>query len=577
MATRVKLSLVILALVLLAGAGFLAYRYHQGAPRSRADSAAALAPARGGSLIASIRSEPGSYNRYLEPSAAADATSLLINARLVRINRATDELEPALAESWSQSEDGLTFTLRLRPGVKFSDGTPFTSADVLFTARAAYDKKVASPLAEPLSVSGKPLVFGAPDDLTVTVRLPQAFTPGLRLLDSMPILPKHRLETALNEQRFQKAWTAGTPVTELAGLGPFVLAEHVPGQRLVFNRNPHYWRQDAGGVALPYLDRLTLVVTPDQNTEALRMEAGDVDFMVNGDIRPEDFARFRRAAEQGRLRLLDVGIALDPNFLWFNLGDPSPARATFRERAFRQAISYAVDRNAIVNTVYLGAAVPVYGPVTEGNRAWHAASSPKYLHDPARARELLASIGLKDANGDGTLEQRDGTPLRFTVLTQSGHTVRERTVAMIQEHLRQVGIAVDIASLDPRSMMMQWGKRDYDAIYYALQASATDPALSYDFWLSSGQMHLWNPRQTAPADEGERRIDAPMRRQAAARTTSERHQLFAEVQKIMGEELYGIYFVAPRVTLAVSEKVVNPQPSLLIPQLLWSADTLAAR
>jgi peptide/nickel transport system substrate-binding protein len=120
-------------------------------------------------------------------------------------------------------------------------------------------------------------------------------------------------------------------------------------------------------------------------------------------------------------------------------------------------------------------------------------------------------------------------------------------------------------------------KKDYDALYFALQASATDPALSFDFWLSSGDLHLWHPAQKTPATDAERGIDELMHRQAAARTLTERQQLFAEVQKIMGEEQFGIYLAASRVTLAVSPRVMNPQPSLLIPQLLWSADTLAAR
>ena len=574
MARLLKLSLALLLLALLA-AGVFVMRSRDGRPAD-APTGTDNAPSRGGSLVASIRSEPAGYNRYIEPSAAADAFSLITNGKLVRVNRATDELEPALAESWTQSDDGLTFTLKLRDGVTFSDGTPFTSADVLFTARAVYDPAVRSPLAGALSVSKKPLAFEAPDARTVIVRLPEPFTPGLRLLDSMPILPRHKLEAALDAGSFAKAWKVGTNLGEVVGLGPFVLSEHVPGERLVFTRNPHYWRKDAANVALPYLDKLTWMVIPDQNTESLRMEAGDVDFMVNGDIRPEDHARFRRAADQGKLRLLDVGIAIDPNVLWFNLGDPAPARDLYRERTFRQAISYAIDRTAIVNTVYLGAAVPIYGPVTAGNRNWYVDRPPAYPYDAAKARELLASIGLKDTNNDGILDQANGMPVSFSILVQRGNTVRERTAAMIQEHLRQVGVVVNTAPLETGSMFERWGKKQYDAIYHALQASSTDPALSYDFWLSSGQQHLWNPAQATPTTEAEKRIDELMHRQAAAKTLTERQQIFSEVQALMAEEQFGIYLAAPRVTLAVSRKVVNPQPALLIPQLLWSADTLAA-
>ena len=564
--SRLRLALLLLTTIVVAAGLWFAWRETR-------EPATQSAPGKtGGELVASLRSEPAGYNRYLEATAAADVLSLLTHARLVRINRVTDELEPALAESWTHSADGLTYTLKLRNNVQFSDGAPFTSADVLFTARVLYDEKLATVLASVARVNGQPLVFEAPDASTVIVRLPAPFAPGLRLLDNIPILPRHRLEAALNDGSFREQWKAGTSPSHLAGLGPFVLAEHVAGQRLVFTRNPHYWRRDPAGSRLPYLDKLTIAVIPDQNTEALRMESGEIDLMSNGDIRPDDYSAFRRASEQGKLRLIDVGVSLDPNLLWFNL---QKGNALFREKAFRQAISYAVDRQAIVNTVFLGAAVPIHGPVTPGNRTWYSEAAPAYPYDPARARALLASIGLKPRASDALLADPEGRPVRFSVLTQKGHTLRERTTAVIQEHLRQVGITVDLVGLDPGGIMQRWQSGDYDSIYFGVQASSTDPAIgAAEFWFSSGPFHFWHPNQKAPATDWEARIDTLMRQQAAAPTLSERQQLFAEVQKIFGEELPAIYFVAPRVTLAVSRRVANPQPALQIPQLLWSADTL---
>ncbi len=251
--------------------------------------------------------------------------TFLTQSRLVRVNRSTDELEAWLAESWTSSPDGLTHTISLRPALRFSDGEPFTSADVLFSFRAAYDPAVGSPLGSALSVHGKPLEVTAPDARTVVVRFPEPFAPGLRLLDSLPIVPKHKLEAALNGKQFQNAWVPSKPTTDVTGLGPFQLVEHVAGQRLVFARNPHYFRRDSAGVQLPYLDRLTLVIVPDQNTEALRLEAHESDLMSNGDIRPQDHAAFKRLADQGRLRMIDGGVALDADFLSFNLR-PAVAR-----------------------------------------------------------------------------------------------------------------------------------------------------------------------------------------------------------------------------------------------------------
>ena len=278
-------------------------------------------PARGGELVASIRSEPPTYNRYVTAGAVAatDVVTFLTQARLVRVNRSTDDLEPWLAEGWTSSPDGLTYTITLKPGIQFSDGVPLTSADVLFSFRAAYDPAVASHLGPALSIHGEPLAVSAPDARTVVVRFPETYPAGLRLLDNLPILPRHTLEPLLAAGQFQSAWSASKPVTDIVGLGPFQLVEHVAGQRLVFTRNPRYFRRDAAGVQLPYLDRLTLVIVPDQNTEALRLEAAESDLMSNGDIRPQDYAAFKRLADQGRLRMIEVSVALDADFLSFNL------------------------------------------------------------------------------------------------------------------------------------------------------------------------------------------------------------------------------------------------------------------
>jgi peptide/nickel transport system substrate-binding protein len=541
----------------------------------RSTPAGAGAAARGGEIVASLRSEPPRYNRYVDREAAAETLSLLTHGTLARVNRATDELEPWLAESWTSEPDGLTHTVKLRRGVRFSDGAPFTSADVVFSFRALYDEDVHSSLATALSAGGKPLEVSAPDAHTVVVRFPVPFAPGLRLLDRLPILPRHKLEAALNERRFADAWKVGTPLGEIAGLGPFVLSEHVSGLRLVFTRNPHYWRKDAAGVPLPYLDRITLLLIPDQNAEALRVESGEVDLMVNGDIRPEDYAAFKRAAGQGRLQLVDVGTGLDPNMLWFNL---SPSRAAAKpwlhQRAFRQAVSYAADRQAIVNAAFLGEGVPVHGPISPGNRTWYSDAIPKYDHDPAKAQELLASIGLIDRNGDGVLEDDRGGPVRFSLLTQRGH-IRERIASMLQEQLRQAGMVVDVVGLDPQSIQRRVGAGDYDSVYFGFQSSSTDPALNAEFWLSSGVYHIWNPEQRTPATEWERRVDDLVRQHIEQRDVTERKRLIAEAQRILGEELPAIFFVAPKVVLAVSTRVTNTTPALLTPQLLWAADTLA--
>ena len=540
-------------------------------------------PARGGSLTASLRSEPATFNRFAPNAAqaAVDAVTRLTHATLVRINRVTGEAEPWLAEKWTTSPDGRTITLTLRDGVTFSDGVPFTSADVAFSFAAVYDPDVGSVLASGVEVQHKPLQVATPDPRTVVLTLPAPFAPGAALLDNLPIYPKHRLEAALKAKTLGKAWGLTTPPAEMAGLGPFVIAEYVPRQRMTFARNPRYWRKDASGVQLPYLDSLVMDFVTSQDAEMLRMQAGTLDIMTQADVRPEDIASLRRLRDQGKVQLAEPGLGVDPIMLWFNLTSAAAARdgkaRPYLQRVeFRQAISYAVDRQAIATTLYLGEAAPVFGPVTPGNRTWYSDAAPKYPHDPARARVLLAGLGLTDRNGDGMLDDASGKPVRFSTLTQSGH-IRGDTAIAVQEQLRTIGITMDVVELDAASLFGRYGSGDWESICYGIQTSALDPAMNLDFYLSSGDNHVWNPVQKSPATPWERRIDELMQRQAAAPTLAERQQLFAEVQRIFGENLPAIYFVAPKITIALSGRVGGAMPVLLDPKILWNAETLYVR
>ena len=174
--------------------------------------------------------------------------ALLTHAPLVHVNRSTDTLEPWLAESWTESPDHLTYTIKLRPGLTFSDGAPFTSADVLFSYRALYDAKVNSVLAADTLIEASPCRSPRRTRRQSSCACRRPFAPGLRLIAGIPILPRHKLEPALAAGTFHDAWSVKTPLTEIVGLGPFVLVGARPGQRLVFARNPHYWRKDAAGV-----------------------------------------------------------------------------------------------------------------------------------------------------------------------------------------------------------------------------------------------------------------------------------------------------------------------------------------
>jgi peptide/nickel transport system substrate-binding protein len=537
-----------------------------------------MAATRGGDLVVSVRSEPQSLSPYAQRDSTTQLVGLLTQAKLVRVNAATQELEPWLATDWARADDGLRFTVKLRTGVAFADGTPFTAGDVVFSLAAAYDKQ--SMLGDSLLVGGQKLQASAIDSHTVVFTLPSPFGPGLRVLNSLPILPRHKLEGALHAGTFGSAWGVTTPPGEITGLGPFVLTEYRTGERLVFARNDRYFRKDAAGAPLPYLDRVVVEIVPEQDAQVLRLQAGQSD-MSSTEIRPEDYAPLKRASERGEAQLLDVGPSTDLAGLWINLRPDAfardPRRSWIQREELRRAISLAVDRRVFVDTVYLGAAVPAFGPVTPANRKWYS-EDIAVSHDPEGARKLLASIDLRDRNGDGLLDDASGATARLALLTQKGQTALERGAAVVRDELKRIGFTIDVVTLEPNALVQTFlSGKPYDAVYFFLIASDTDPAMNLDFWLSSGGAHVWNPGQQAPGTAWEREIDDRMRRQTTALDEGERRRVFLDVQRIFAEHLPMVHFAAPRVFVAASPRVTNLMPGVSRPQLLWSADTIAIK
>ena len=564
-AFAIALALVALTLVVA--------RVLRPAARDGGASGASRAPR---ALVATLRTEPATFNRYAGVTYPTMLVTGLTQAGLVRVNRVTDRVEPWLAESYTASPDGLEYDVRLREGVRFSDGEPFTAADVAFSLAAVYDPRTASPFADVLRVNGQPLELTVISPARITIRFPAPYGPGLRLLDGLPIYPRHRLAKFLEAGTLREAWGPATPVEEIVGLGPFRLIRYEPGQRLVFERQPHYWRKDADGSPLPKLDRVTLEIVPDQNAELLRLQAGQTDLM-QGELRPEDYAPLKRAADQGRIRLLDVGTGLDTHMLWFNLTPTAShgGRGWWVRDEFRRAVSHAVNRQALTDAVYLGAATPARGLVSPANRTWYSEEVPQPSYDPGEARRLLAAMGLADRDGDGVLQDSSGTPVRFTILVQKGLSAPEKGAAFLREALGQVGIGVDVAALELNAVIGRWAKGDYDAVLHLMLATDTDPAGNMDFWLSSGSFHMWNPRQARPATAWEARVDDLMRRQVATTDQDERRRLFIEVQKIVAEHQPALVFAMPRIHVGTSARVTGATPSVHRPQILWNPDVLS--
>ncbi len=529
----------------------------------------------GGRLRATYSTEPTNYLRMVAPAAPNQMVSSLTQATLVRL-APTGELEPRLAESWSVSEDGRTWTLTLREA-SFSDGTPVTAADVEFTVRAATDSRSGSAQGGDLQAGGRAVTVRALDSRRLEVEFAAPFGPGLSIFENLAILPRHKLQAALDGGQLASVWSMSVDPAEVVGAGPFVVREYLPGQRLLFARNPHFFGRDDQGRPLPYVDEVEISIVPAADAELVRLLSGESDLLTDR-AAATDLAVLRQAESEGKVQLTDAGPAIDVNQLWFNLKPGAPAAASrpwLQAPEFRRAISHAVNRQAIVDTVFLGEGVPIHGPVTPGHGQWYVPDLPVTEFDLTRARTLLTSIGLVDRDGDGLLDDAAGQPVRFSILTGSGQPERERTVAVLQEQLRQVGLQVDIVTLSSGELVnTRFIPGDYDAIYFGARAPSRDPIRSMDFWLSSGGFHFWNPGQSTPATEWEARIDGLMQRQAVTVDVAERRRLFADAQRILDEELPALYFAAPRVTIPVGGRVRGATPIIFFPPVLWNAERL---
>jgi peptide/nickel transport system substrate-binding protein len=573
----------LLSVLLIGVVGFLGYRACNTTPADDGDGIELVisdGPTRGGTLTSSLRTEPRSFNRIMARDTPADLYSHLAGGKLVRVNRATQELEPSVAESWTTSPDNKTFTLTLRDGVTWSDGTPFTSADVLFTFDTIYNAKPESALASGLRIGGKPLAVSAPDAKTVVITLPSTFGPGIGILDNVYLAARHKYEALHAAGKFAEAMNAATPPADIVSLGPFKLASYTSGQRLLFDRNPHYWKKDAAGIQLPYLDQVVFEIVPDQNAELVRLQGGQLDTLQQ-QVRLEDLATLRPLEQQGKLKIIEVGVNPDPDVFFFNLRSPywakDPRREWITRKEFRHAISHAIDREMYANTVYLGAGVPIWGPITTGNKVWFSPNVKRYGYSPDRAKEILAELGLTNRDADEWLEDAKGTEAAFNVIAYRGNTSIEKGAQILRDELKKIGIRVDVVLLEQGALVQRMLKGDFESIFFLLGSTSLDPAMNSDLWLSSGSAHVWNMGQPVPATEWEKQIDDLMGIVMTNVDQAERKRAFDEVQKIFAEHLPAIHFVAPRLYVGVSSRVGGITPAILRPQLLWDVERMTVQ
>ena len=539
----------------------------------------------GGRMVVSLRAEPKTLNPVVATDAPSQEVIGTMQADLVHINRATHLTEPALAKSWKVSSDGLDYTLTLRQGLRFSDGEPLDAEDVLFTLRVYLDEGVHAPQRDLLIVGGKPITVTKINARTLVFHFAKPYGVGERVFDGLAILPRHLLEKTYQEGKLGQIGSLSTPANQWAGLGPFRLKEYVAGQRLILERNPYYWKTDTQGHRLPYLNELVFLFVPSADAQVLRFQSGETDMISR--LGAENFSVLAR--QQRGYTMADAGPGLEYNFLFFNLNElgdktaPETARKQkwFRDVQFRQAVSAAVDREAIVRLVYQGRGAALWGPVTPGNRRWIDAAIPHPARSLDKARQLLRDAGFRwtnEAQGEPALVDAEGKPVEFSILTSSSNADRTKMATLIQDDLKQLGMRVQVVPLEFRSLIDRVTQsKEYDACVLGLVSFDADPNSDINVWLSSGGTHLWNPSQEHPATPWEAEMDRLMVAQLTATNSEQRKKLYDRVQEILAENQPMIFLASPDILVGAKNTVGNFHPAVLEPYVLWNVDQLYLR
>lgn len=414
----------------------------------------------GGTLISAMTGEPSGLISMIAGESASSAISSNIFNTLLKYDKNL-ELEGDLVESWDISSDQKTITFKLKPNLKWADNNPLTSADVLFTWQAVIDEKTASPYASDFQLVKK---AETPDPLTFTVTYEQAYAPALDSWAGLQILPKHLLQG----QDLHTSAFARNPV----GSHYYKLDCWTHGANLKLSRNPNSVLGQAK------IDQLITRIIPDNSAQFLELMADNIDYMGLDPIKYSRIVPARPELKQKLALYKELGNSY--TYMGFNL-----KRKPFDDIRVRRAINYAIDKQEIIDGVYLGLGINIASPYKPGTRWSNPALSP-YPYDPAKARALLKEAGFQDTDGDGILD-RDGKPFSFEIVTNQNKE-REKSAVLIQRRLKDIGIDVKIRAIEWASFISRFIKTgDFDAV-----------VLGWGLGLDPDQYNIWHSSQQAP-------------------------------------------------------------------------------
>jgi peptide/nickel transport system substrate-binding protein len=519
-------------------------------------------------MIIPVLGEPSTFNSALNESAYS--VFGFIYDSLMNLNPLTVKLEPALAESWEVTNNGQRVLINLRPNLKWSDGQPLTADDIVFSYNDVYlNPAIPTPIKDALKIgeSEKLPTVKKISNLQVEFTVPEPFAPFINLVGGITILPKHSLKAAIDQKdskgnsAFISTWTTGTDPKKIVGNGAYVMDSYVPSQRVIFKRNPYYWRKDAQGKPQPYIERIVYQIIESTDNQLVSFRSGGLDSL---EVSPEGFSLLKKEEKKAKFKIYDGGIDTGTTFITFNLSkaknakgeplvDPSHSK-WFNQKEFRQAIAYAIDRETIKTNAFRGLGVLQHSFVY--NRSPFYLTPEKglkvYNHNPQKSLEILTKAGFKYNQAENKLFDAAGKRVKFTILTNSERKVRTDMANQITQDLAKIGIEVDKQILSFNAYLGKLkDSQDWDAYIGGFGGGGFDPHDATNIWRLKGASHAFNlspqPGKAKTtgweASDWEKEIDQLYVKGSQEIDENKRKELYFEYQRIASEQLPFIHLV----------------------------------
>ena len=527
---------------------------------------------RGGQVVISIAGDPKSFNPIVAREATTSTITSNIFESIVTINHITLEVEPMLAKAWERNEKGTEWIFYLRDDVFFSDGKQFTAKDVEFTFnKLVFNPAIPNSSRDIFTVDDKPMEVKAINDFAVKFVLPSAFAPFLTILGSQSILPYHLYNSIVEKGEFNSAMGLGSALNEIVGTGPFVLSEYRPGERIVLTRNKYYWQKDEALTQLPYLSKILYLILPNPGTAFLKFLEGEIDYCS---LTGEDLSYLGPLQAERNFSIYNTGPSFASNFIILNQNTgqhPETKKAFvsehkqewFREKRFRQAISYAIDREKMIDVVFNGLGSAQYGPLTSAASNFYYEGITKYKRDINKAKSLLSELGFVDSDNDGVLEDSEKNKLEVTFYTNANSPERVLLASMVRKDLSDIGFKINFVPLEFNNLVTRLTSTfDWEMLFIGFSGGSIDPQLSKNVWHSTAGLHAWFPAQDEPSTSWERTIDAIFNKGPKELDVVKRKKMYDKWQVIASDEQPLVYTVVPNTLYAVRNRFGNVYPSV---------------